>query len=74
LVITRAEGIYLWDPEGRRYADFLSGYSSLSQGHCHPRILKALIDQAQKITLASRAFHSDALADYARFVTEVMSG
>ena len=59
VVLKRGEGVYLWDVEGKRYFDFLSGYSAVNQGHCHPRILEALIEQSRKLTLTSRAFHSD---------------
>jgi ornithine--oxo-acid transaminase len=69
VVLSRGEGVFLWDVEGKRYYDFLSGYSAVNQGHCHPRIVKALIDQAQKLTLTSRAFHSDRLAEFTRFIT-----
>lgn len=61
VVLQRGEGVYLWDLEGKKYLDFLSAYSAVSQGHCHPRIIKALIDQAQKLTLTSRAFHNNLL-------------
>ena len=59
VVLQKGEGVYVWDVEGKRYFDFLSGYSALSQGHCHPKIIKALTDQAQQLTLVSRAFHAD---------------
>jgi len=63
-VLNRGEGIYVWDVEGKRYIDFLSGYSALSQGHCHPKIINALKTQAEKLTLVSRAFHSDILGEF----------
>lgn len=63
VVITRGEGSFLWDVEGRRYYDFLSAYSAVNQGHCHPRILQALLEQAQRLTLTSRAFHNDRMGD-----------
>lgn len=69
VVLTRGEGVFMWDVEGRRYFDFLSGYSAVNQGHCHPRIIAALTKQAQQLTLTSRAFHSDQLADYAEYIT-----
>lgn len=69
VVLTRGKGVYVWDVEGKRYYDFLSGYSAVNQGHCHPKIVGALIEQAQRLTLTSRAFHSDALAEYTRFIT-----
>ena len=70
VVLQKGEGVFVWDVEGKRYYDFLSGYSAVNQGHCHPTIIAALIEQAQKLTLTSRAFHSDLLGEYAKFVTE----
>jgi ornithine--oxo-acid transaminase len=70
VVLTRGEGVYLWDVEGRRYFDFLSGYSAVNQGHCHPRIINALMEQAQKLTLTSRAFHSDQLGEFEKYITQ----
>lgn len=70
VVFHRASGAHVWDPEGREYLDFLSAYSAVNQGHCHPRIVQALIDQAQKLTLSSRAFSNDSFAQFARYVTE----
>jgi len=70
VVLAKAEGIFMWDPEGRRYIDFLSAYSAVNQGHCHPRIVAAMIEQAQRLTLTSRAFHSDILGEYCKFITE----
>lgn len=72
VVLNRGEGIFVWDVEGKKYFDFLSGYSSLNQGHCHPVIIKALIEQAQKLTLTSRAFHSDALGEFAKYITTLL--
>src|SRR3954452_3090407 len=69
VVLTRGEGVFLWDVDGKRYFDFLSGYSAVNQGHCHPRIVAALVEQAQKLTLTSRAFHNDLLGEYARYIT-----
>lgn len=69
VVLSRGEGPFVWDVEGKRYFDFLSGYSAVNQGHCHPKIVAALIEQAQRLTLTSRAFHSDALAEYSQFIT-----
>lgn len=69
VVLERGEGVYLWDVEGKKYYDFLSAYSAVNQGHCHPHIIGALTEQAQKLTLTSRAFHSDALGEYAEYVT-----
>ncbi|GMG41110.1 unnamed protein product [Ambrosiozyma monospora] len=70
VVFQKASGAHVWDPEGKEYLDFLSAYSAVNQGHCHPRIIKALIDQAQKVTLSSRAFSSDVFGSYAKYVTE----
>ena len=67
VVLKKGAGVFVWDVEGKRYFDFLSGYSALSQGHCHPKIIQALTDQAQKLTLVSRAFHSDVLGEYMEF-------
>lgn len=69
VVLERGEGVYLWDVDGKRYYDFLSGYSAVNQGHCHPRIVSALVEQAQKLTLTSRAFHSDLLGEFAQYIT-----
>jgi ornithine--oxo-acid transaminase len=69
VVLERGEGVFLWDVDGKRYYDFLSGYSAVNQGHCHPRILNALYGQSRKLTLTSRAFHSDLLGEYAKFIT-----
>lgn len=70
VVLNKGEGVFVWDVEGKKYFDFLSGYSALNQGHCHPKIISALIDQAQKLTLTSRAFYSDALGNYEKFIAE----
>lgn len=67
VVLQRGEGVYVWDVEGKRYFDFLSGYSALSQGHCHPKIIEALASQAQQLTLVSRAFHAAVLGEYMEF-------
>lgn len=69
VVLNKGEGVFLWDVEDKRYYDFLSGYSAVNQGHCHPKIISALIEQAQKLTLTSRAFHSDQLGEYERYIT-----
>ncbi|MBN9483669.1 MAG: ornithine--oxo-acid transaminase [Bacteroidetes bacterium 43-93] len=69
VMLTRGEGVFVWDVDGKRYYDFLSGYSAVNQGHCHPRIINALIEQAQKLTLTSRAFHSDLLGEYSELIT-----
>ncbi len=68
VVLERGEGVNVWDVEGKRYYDFLSAYSSVNQGHCHPRIVNALITQSQKLTLTSRAFHNNLLGKYEEFV------
>lgn len=70
VVLNRGEGVYVWDVDGKRYYDFLSGYSAVNQGHCHPKIVKAFMEQAQRLTLTSRAFHSDQLGDYTKYITE----
>ena len=69
VVLTRGEGVYVWDVEGNRYFDFLSGYSALNHGHCHPEIVKVFSEQAQTLTLTSRAFHNDWFGEYARYIT-----
>jgi ornithine--oxo-acid transaminase len=71
VVLHRGEGVFLWDVEGKRYYDFLSGYSAVNQGHCHSKILAALVEQAQTLTLTSRAFHSDLLGEFARYITQL---
>ncbi|MFB0944810.1 MAG: ornithine--oxo-acid transaminase [Spirosomataceae bacterium] len=70
VVLERGEGIFLWDVEGRKYYDFLSAYSAVNQGHCHPKILAALTNQAQKLTLTSRAFYNDILGPFEKYITE----
>lgn len=70
VVIEKAAGIYMWDVEGKQYFDFLSGYSAVNQGHCHPRIIKALTDQASKLTLTSRAFYNNLLGTYEKYITQ----
>jgi len=69
VVLERGEGVFVWDVEGKRYYDFLSAYSALNQGHNHPRILAALIEQAQKLSLSSRAFYNNCLGEYEQFIT-----
>jgi ornithine--oxo-acid transaminase len=69
VVLDRGEGVFVWDVDGKRYYDFLSGYSAVNQGHCHPAIIKALTDQASKLTLTSRAFHSNLLGEYEKYIT-----
>lgn len=70
VVLARGEGVFLWDVEGKRYYDFLSAYSAVNQGHCHPRIKNALIEQASTLTLTSRAFHNDVLGPFEKYITE----
>lgn len=70
VVLERAEGVFVWDPEGKQYYDFLSAYSAVNQGHSHPRLIKALTDQAQKLTLTSRAFYNNILGRYEQYITE----
>ena len=69
VVLKRGEGVYLWDVEGKKYYDFLSAYSAVNQGHCHPKIISALIDQSKELTLTSRAFHNNVLGEYEKFIT-----
>jgi len=69
VVLCKGEGPFVWDVEGKRYFDFLSAYSAVNQGHCHPRIIDSMIQQAKTLTLTSRAFYSDALGEYEKFVT-----
>ncbi|MEN8248987.1 MAG: aminotransferase class III-fold pyridoxal phosphate-dependent enzyme, partial [Bacteroidota bacterium] len=64
VVLSKGEGVFVWDVEGKRYYDFLSAYSAVNQGHCHPKIISALQDQASTLTLTSRAFFNDALGEY----------
>lgn len=71
VVLERGSGVHVWDVDGKRYYDFLSGYSAVNQGHCHPRIISALTTQAQTLTLTSRAFHNNQLGEYERFITEL---
>lgn len=70
VVLSRGAGVHVWDVNGQQYFDFLSGYSAINQGHCHPMIVAALTDQAHQLTLTSRAFHNDLLGEYARYITE----
>jgi ornithine--oxo-acid transaminase len=71
VVLERGEGPFVWDVEGKRYFDFLSAYSAVNQGHCHPRIIQALTQQAQKLTLTSRAFHSASLGVFEKYITDL---
>jgi len=70
VVLNRGEGVYVWDTDGKKYYDFLSAYSAVNQGHCHPKIINALVNQAQTLTLTSRAFYNDQLGKYEQFVTQ----
>ena len=70
VVLSRGEGVYVWDVEDKKYYDFLSAYSAVNQGHCHPKIVKAMHDQASKLALTSRAFHNDVLGPYEKYTTE----
>lgn len=69
VVIEKGEGVFVLDVEGKKYYDFLSAYSAINQGHCHPKIINALLEQAKKLTLTSRAFHNDCLGEYEKFIT-----
>lgn len=69
VVLSKGKGVYCWDVEGKKYFDFLSGYSAVNQGHCHPVIVNALIEQSQKLTLTSRAFYNDLLGEYEKYIT-----
>ncbi|HBT94311.1 MAG TPA: ornithine--oxo-acid transaminase [Chitinophagaceae bacterium] len=70
VVLERGEGVYLYDVDGKKYFDFLSGYSAVNQGHCHPAIIEALQKQASKLTLTSRAFHNNLLGEYEKYITD----
>lgn len=70
VVLSRGQGVHVWDIEGKQYYDFLSAYSAVNQGHCHPRIISALTEQAQKLTLTSRAFYNDMLGRFEQYITE----
>ena len=72
VVLTKGEGVFVWDVDGNRYYDFLSAYSAVNQGHCHPKIIAAMVEQASKLTLTSRAFHNDVLGKYEKFMTELL--
>ena len=70
VVLSKGEGVYVWDVEGKKYYDFLSAYSAVNQGHCHPKIIGTLVEQAKTLTLTSRAFYNDALGPYEKYITE----
>src|SRR5688572_23022510 len=69
VVLSRGEGVFVWDVDGKKYYDFLAAYSAVNQGHCHPEIISALVQQASKLTLTSRAFFNDSLGEYEKFIT-----
>ena len=71
VVLSKGEGVYVWDLEGRKYFDFLSSYSAVNQGHCHPKIIQSLKNQSEKLTLTSRAFYNDTLGEYEKFITSL---
>lgn len=73
VVIAKGEGVYVWDVEGKKYLDFLSAYSAVNQGHCHPRIIKALHDQSRVLTLTSRAFYNNVLGEYEKYITQLFN-
>ncbi len=70
VVLEKGEGVHVWDVNGKKYYDFLSAYSAVNQGHCHPKIISALIEQSKKLTLTSRAFHNNVLGEYEKFITD----
>ncbi len=70
VVLEKGEGVYVWDVEGKKYFDFLSAYSAVNQGHCNPKIVGAMTEQAKKLTLTSRAFYNDVLGEFEQYVTE----
>jgi len=70
VVLERGEGVFVWDVDGKRYYDFLSGFSAVNQGHCHPEIVKSFIEQSKKLTLTSRSFHNNILGEFVHFITE----
>lgn len=72
VVIAKGKGVWVWDVEGKKYLDFLSAYSAVNQGHCHPKIVNAMIEQAQILTLTSRAFYNNVLGEYEKFITELL--
>ena len=70
VVLAKGKGVFLWDVEGKKYYDFLSAYSAVNQGHCHPEIVGAMKEQAETLTLTSRAFHNNKLGEYMKYITE----
>lgn len=71
VVLEKGKGVFMWDTEGKQYFDFLSAYSAVNQGHCHPKIIKAMTDQAEKLTLTSRAFYNDVLGEWEEYITKL---
>src|SRR4249920_1189299 len=71
VVLKEGKGVFVYDVEGKRYYDFLSGYSAVNQGHCHPKIVRSFIEQSQKLTLTSRAFHNDVLGEFEKYITSL---
>ncbi|MBN1819632.1 MAG: ornithine--oxo-acid transaminase, partial [Prolixibacteraceae bacterium] len=71
VVLEKGEGVFVWDVEGKRYFDFLSAYSAVNQGHCHPKIIKAMVDQVQKLTLTSRAFYNNVLGEWEEYMSKL---
>jgi ornithine--oxo-acid transaminase len=71
VVLSKGKGVFVWDVDGKRYYDFLSGYSAVNQGHCHPAIISAFMEQAQQLTLTSRAFHNNVFGEYAKYITRL---
>lgn len=71
VMLTRGKGVYVWDVDGKKYYDFLSAYSAVNQGHCHPKIIRVFRDQAERLTLTSRAFHNDTLGEFCEFITKL---
>ena len=71
VVLSKGEGVFVWDVNDKKYYDFLSAYSAVNQGHCHPKIIKALNDQANTLTLTSRAFHNNILGSYEQYITNL---
>lgn len=72
VVLSKGEGVFVWDVDGKKYYDFLSGYSAVNQGHCHPRIVEAFTEQARRLTLTSRAFYNDQLGAFEKFITGLL--
>ena len=72
VVLERGQGVYVWDVDGKRYYDFLSGYSAVNQGHCHPKIVQSFIEQSKKLTLTSRAFHNNVLGEFEKYITSLL--